>query len=352
VSSLVQKEAVEYQVLSNKSDLRRIRVLQSIAKPRPNYNPYFIMLFQAIAVHDDPRWFSWRKALFGRYDLFHLHLPETFVASTGRVKTGIKRVLLEALILRLRLSRTPVVWTVHHIEPYERNYGGAERARLRLESLAKYKIFLHHGEGRDGPTTTTIVIGEYREWYEALISEVERARDQFLCFGLMRPYKNVESLIEAFQEANKDSWRLVLAGRPSPRGYASDLTDQIAGHPRIDARFEYQDDRDLIGLIQSSAIVVLPYLEMYNSSAALTALSLGTPVLVPDTESSREMQDEFGREWVMTFSGALSTPILEEALSHCLNIPHSSFPDLSKRSWTEIGERHHNVYATVHSGQH
>ena len=50
---------------------------------------------------------------------------------------------------------------------------------------------------------------------------------------------------------------------------------------------------------------MLPYRHMHNSGAALTALSLDRPVLVPETDVNRDLARETGPGWVVTFAGEL-----------------------------------------------
>ena len=45
--------------------------------------------------------------------------------------------------------------------------------------------------------TTTILHGHYREWYGP--SNAPSVPGRLLCFGLLRPYKGVESLLAAFR---------------------------------------------------------------------------------------------------------------------------------------------------------
>ncbi len=61
--------------------------------------------------------------------------------------------------------------------------------------------------------------------------------------------------------------------------------------------------------------MVLPYREMHNSGAALTALSLNRPVLVPDNEVNRELAEEVGPGWVFRYDGELTGRHLLDALA-------------------------------------
>ncbi len=59
----------------------RLRVLQSFKEPGPYTNPYVVMLREALTATPglEVLTFSWRTALLGRYDVFHVHWPETII---------------------------------------------------------------------------------------------------------------------------------------------------------------------------------------------------------------------------------------------------------------------------------
>lgn len=58
-----------------------IVVLQSFRTPRPTTNPYIVMLGETLRTTPGVVLlnFSWRRALFGRFDVFHVHWPEILV---------------------------------------------------------------------------------------------------------------------------------------------------------------------------------------------------------------------------------------------------------------------------------
>ena len=91
-------------------------------------------------------------------------------------------------------------------------------------------------------------------------------------------------------------------------------------------------------------LVVLPYREMHNSGAALLALSLATPVLVPDNPVTRALAREVGEEWVRTYRGEVTAEALVEALCHVRQIPPGCRPDLSARDWATAVRSHLAVY--------
>jgi len=69
--------------------------------------------------------------------------------------------------------------------------------------------------------------------------------------------------------------------------------------------------------------------------AAILALSLGRPVVVPDSAAMRDLAQLVGPGWVHTFAGT-SADALATA-ERALTTPRSARPDLSELEWTAVG---------------
>jgi hypothetical protein len=110
----------------------------------------------------------------------------------------------------------------------------------------------------------------------------------------------------------------------------------------LDLRFI--DDGELAREVGRAQLVVLPYAEMHNSGAALLALSLRRPVLVPDNEVNRALAHEVGARWVQTYAGELTAARLRQAIAATTGLDAGDGPDLSGRGWTDAGARHRAVY--------
>ena len=94
-----------------------LTVLESFPEPRPTTNPYIVMLREALEGTPGVRvlTFSWRTALTADYDVFHVHWPDILASGQSPLKTLARQALLALLLLRLRLTRTPVVRTLHNL---------------------------------------------------------------------------------------------------------------------------------------------------------------------------------------------------------------------------------------------
>src|SRR5699024_2535770 len=155
--------------------------------------------------------------------------------------------------------------------------------------------------------------------------------ERLLFFGLIRPYKGTDELLDRFASFDGDS-ALRIVGQPLDRALA-DRIDRAAAHDaRITRRFGFLPDADLVDEVTRAQLVILPYRELHSSGAVLVALSLSRPVLVPDGPTTRALRDEVGAGWVHLFTGELDTDDLRRALHASRDLPGSP-PDLSARSW-------------------
>jgi beta-1,4-mannosyltransferase len=320
------------------------RVLVSNREPRSTTNPYITMLTTVLRQTPgiEVVTFSYPAALLGRYDVVHLHWPETILGQGGRRLSGrLARWALTALLLvRLTIARTPVIRTMHNVElPADVN--GAQRLLLRwFDRLTTHRIVLNDRTECPGPSTT-IPHGHYRDWYTGPRSTASRGRLQYV--GLVRRYKGVEGLVEAFRSVADDSLTLDIAGAASSQELAATITTLADGDPRVTLRFGYLSDDELVAAVTAAELVVLPYRFMHNSGTVLAALSLDRPVLAPDTQVNADLAAEVGPGWIHTFTGDLTAGAIEAALAAARE-PRAASPDLSAREWDDAGQAHLAIY--------
>ncbi len=321
-----------------------IRVLESFAALHRTTNPYIVQLARALDAHPGTRllWFSWRRALLGRYDVLHVHWPEQLMGGhkmSGRV---VRRLLTALLCLRLAVTRTPVVRTWHNVE---RPSGLARVDHLLLDALDRLtalRIRLNaQSRLADDRPCVTILHGHYIDWFSG--REVAPAQPSQAAFvGLIRAYKGVETLLTAFHGVTDPAARLVVAGRPTGAVIAQRVTELADADARVELRPTFLDDDEFVRVVTSSSLVVLPYPFMHNSGSALAALSLGRPVLVPDNDVNRALAREVGPHWVRLFSGELDAAHLEAALTR-EPLPAGG-PDLTRRGWGDCARAHERAF--------
>lgn len=335
---------------------RPVTVLQSFPTPRPTTNPYLIML----ADHLDRAGarvltFGYRTALLGRYDVFHVHWPETLLRGSSPVKKTVRQCLALVFMIKLALDRTPVVRTVHNLA---RPDGLSRVDHLLLDLLDRLTTV----RIRLNPLTTVpagrpsmiIPHGHYRDWFaDHPRSEPVPGRVGYV--GLIRRYKGVERLLEVFAAtaSRAPSLTLRIGGHPSTDDLAMIIDRAVAADPRTEAVTRYLDDAELVELVTAAELIVLPYRFMHNSGGALAALSLDRPVLVPDNEVNRRLAEETGPGWVHVYSGELTVEDLLAAVEDVrrrrggrtgTELRGDERPRMVGRDWPGIAAAHLDAY--------
>ena len=97
-----------------------------------------------------------------------------------------------------------------------------------------------------------------------------------LCFGLVRPYKGVDVLLEAAREL--DGAEVWVVGMPR-----MDLAPLRALAERCRARVRFVDrfitDPEIPAYFRRADLVVLPYRQIEQSGVLYTALAFGKPIV-------------------------------------------------------------------------
>lgn len=323
----------------------RLVVQQSFPDPRPTTNPYIVMLKRSIESEPgvELRTFTWRGALLGRYDVFHVHWPEILVAGRSPGRALIRQALTLGLLGKLWATGTPVVRTVHNLE-MPSGITRRERALLRaFDRRTALRIRLNEvTEFSTQDAFETILHGHYRDWFAACPRSSPRA-GSLAYFGLIRRYKNVERLLEVFGTAVGDL-SLHVVGKPSTPELAFALMAQAWDDSRVELELDFVADAELVRIATEAELVVLPYQEMHNSGGVLTALSLDRPVLVPRTAVNESLAQEVGDGWVIQYDDDLSLAALRGAVDAVAERRPVQRPDLSARDWDSVGRRHVDAY--------
>lgn len=325
---------------------RRPVVLYSHGPLKDTDNPYLHQLVAGIREHAEVRFLHPLTALTGRVDVLHVHWPHQLVRGSTRWRTLVKAVTSWVLLARVRRRRVPVVLTVHNLGSHEAA-GRVERALVRrLERLVSLRIHLNESADDDLSGGVVVLHGSYREWLVAAGALPREAahRPGALTFGLLRPYKGIEALVATAHAAGVP---LLVAGQPVDPAYAAELHRLAAAASGVEVREGHLSDHELVRLVLSRDLVVLPYPRMYNSGALLYALSVGRAVLAPRSPANEALAAEVGPEWLRLYDPPLSPAVLQEAVAGAATLRTAQPPDLSRRAWPVAVDLHRRVYAGV-----
>ena len=195
-----------------------------------------------------------------------------------------------ALDVRLLPSLRPRVMTAHYIlppQPSRRQVRSASRVFGAMDAVVAHSEHsaarLRDEVGLDPAKVRVISHGAFDYLTKLpeekpLPPELEGAEGPvILCFGLLRPYKGIENLLEAFRKVK--GAELWIVGNPRMDvAPLHDLADEAPGRVRFVTRFV--DDAEIPAIIRRADLVVLPYLDAEHSGVLYTGLAFGKPLLL------------------------------------------------------------------------
>lgn len=320
-----------------------MRVLMS---PGPAIsNPFVSLLIRNLDPDIEVTSFTWREAFLGRHEVLHVHWPDALLRAPSPARRGLKLAQFYALLLWNRMRGVRQVWTVHNTTPHEAGGSLHTKALKAWERTCTDRVFLSRAAIAAVPDTSSTVIkhGDYSAIRdEHLERAVEATSGELLVFGLLRPYKGVETLIDAVTAQRQLNLRVI--GRSDPADYGETLGRLIGNSDRIELALGRIDDGDLVEAITHAEFVILPYQKIYNSGAAIMALTLGRPIIATDSSTMRELRDEVGDEWVYCLPGTLTTEALQEAVNTLRQESRDPLPRFEGRDWADIGHQYSDLY--------
>jgi glycosyltransferase involved in cell wall biosynthesis len=112
-----------------------------------------------------------------------------------------------------------------------------------------------------------------------------------LCFGLLRPYKGIDVLLEAFREVR--GAELWVVGMPRmPLAPLRELAERAPGPVRLVPRFV--TDPEIPAFFRRADLVVLPYRQIDQSGVLYTALAFGKPLVLSAVGGFSELAERHG----------------------------------------------------------
>jgi beta-1,4-mannosyltransferase len=312
-------------------------------------NPFVPMLIDSLADRVMVIPFSWAGAFCLRYDVLHIHWPERLTKHPNRARAALKAAAFILLMCWNRLRRVSNVATVHNIDPHE-GTGKFERLVLTLWTRScRSRIFLSKA-GLDADSMGNgvhIPHGDYAPFLLKLGRAPQDATpDSVLTFGYLRPYKGIEKLLRLIHRDGP--LRLVVAGKPLSQSYANTLEELaiLAGEKTVELVPRSLSPEMLVDAIARAEVVILPYSRIYNSGAALLALSSGRPLIVTKSPSIQELQSEVGDEWVTTLQDSWEWADVLEAVEvlRANASRRGAVPLFDSRSWDSVSAAHVKLY--------
>ena len=195
-----------------------------------------------------------------------------------------------ALDRHLLPARRPRVMTAHYILPPGASRRQVTAARRTFDAMDAVIAHSEHSAGRlrgelglDPAKVRVIPHGAF-DYLTALPEEKPLPADLegaegpvVLAFGLLRPYKGIENLLEAFGRV--EGAELWIVGNPRMDvGPLRELAAKATGRVRFVTRFV--EDAEIPAIFRRADLLALPYLDAEHSGVLYTGLAFGKPLVL------------------------------------------------------------------------
>lgn len=206
---------------------------------------------------------------------------------------------VDALLLP---PKRPRLLTAHDVLPREPRPGQVASSRRLLAKMDAVVVHSRHGAARlqdeagvDPERIHVIPHGAFD--YLTRLPHEKRLPTELaavegpvvLFFGLLRPYKGIEALIEAFNDVQ--GAELWVVGMPRmPLQPLLELADGVRGRVRFVPRFV--DESEIPAYFRRADVVALPYRQIDQSGVLYTALAFGKPIVLSAVGGFAELAAE------------------------------------------------------------
>lgn len=255
--------------------------------------------------------------------------------------------------------RRPLVLTAHDVLPREPRPGQLAAQRRLYEQVDAVVVHTGHGRARlvdelavDPAKVHLIAHGAFtglRELEPRIPVELAQPAATgvpvVLQVGLMRPYKGIDVLLEAWRGI--EGAELWIAGMPR-----MDMAPlRAAAPPGVRFLERFVDDAEIAALLQRADLVVLPYREIDQSGVLFAALGLGRPLLLTAVGGFVDIAAAGAAHLVEpgdadALRAALRT-LLADAPARERLAASAERLAAAKHDWQTIADRHLDLYATL-----
>jgi glycosyltransferase involved in cell wall biosynthesis len=177
-------------------------------------------------------------------------------------------------------------------------------------------------------------------------------RKVVLCFGLVRPYKGVDLLIEAFSAAPPDAVLLVVGRAMMPIEPLRKLAGELGLSDRVRFVTRFITEPEIPAYFRRADLVALPYREIEQSGVLFTALAFGCPLLLSAVGGFSEVGERHGAARLVPPGdvdalGAALSELLGDDVARTRLAEASSGAAAGPYSWSHVAELTRGLYESL-----
>ena len=288
------------------------------------------------------------------------HAPDMLAAARAARRRGVDLVHFQWLAVQpldaglLRAFPRPLVLTAHDVLPREPRPGQRAAQRALYRRVDAVVVHSDHGRARlveeiGVPPAKVTVIPHgvlHPSGDDGLTPELAGVEGPVaLFFGLLRPYKGLDVLLDAWRGI--EGAELWVVGMPRMDTAAL----RASAPPGVRFVERFVPDAQVAALFRRADLAVLPYREIDQSGVLFTALGAGTPLVLSAVGGFPEVAAEGAAELVppgdaaalrATLARLLADPAARERLA-----AGARLAAVERYGWDAIARRHLDLYARL-----
>jgi beta-1,4-mannosyltransferase len=229
--------------------------------------------------------------------VIHFHWPSVFYAGERREEFSKRLSAFVEILSTARAAGWKILWTAHNVFPHDGCFRDLEHAALKQLLSRCDWVIAHCQQAASILAASTsfklnISVIPHPNFINAYglppskkaaraALGIEHNKRVLLSFGILRPYKGIENLVQSVNEIAAPDLLLVIAGLPQDSVYLERLCKLMSNGKYF--RLFAQEVAPLLvpQLFSAADAVVLPYLAVTTSGVAILAQSMSRPVIAP-----------------------------------------------------------------------
>jgi beta-1,4-mannosyltransferase len=285
----------------------------------------------------------------------------TLAESMNRVREAL------GAVERFKASGGAVVWSIHNVLPHELNWLMSSvildrgLARLADRIVIMNPDTMRRVEHLYRPDPSKVVQIDHPSYVGEFLRGATRdesraqlglADDDIVSVfvGMIRPYKGLDQLLEAFDLLDEPKQRLLIGGELGPGYSREDERRLFRPRPNLIYRPGRVPDDELQVWMAAADVMVLPYLTGLNISVVSLAASFGLPVAVRELPGLEYLRGESWVAWLRGSGRELIASLLTaqaEFRKDPAGASHAAEAFAAARSPEMVSRRYRDLFAEV-----
>lgn len=345
-----------------------MHILAAPAFSNEKFNPYNALLYRELQqLNVTVEEYRHSKILYKSPAIVHFHWPDGDINRNSLGKSIQRMLMMIAMVYLLKCKGSKLVWTVHNTAPHD-----ALRPRLShwfmqwftrrcdgfiFMSEANRAAFYQRYQISPKSRSAIIPHGHYRSCYPPAIDQLtakkklglDPDKKVLLFVGMIKPYKNIDGLMQAFNQSALTHYQLVIAG--SIDTAPTELRTALETLKNTDTHLflRFIPDNELSIFMSAADQVILPYKAILNSGALLLALSYNRPVIAPHMGAVADLQNKLGLQWIYGYAGELTSSCLQHGLIALENSTRPALCPLDNYNWDKLAAKTLDFYRQLNT---